>query len=234
MTQSSSQSYSINTAYKLPNPPSDTISQLAWAPQGQFLGCSSWDKTSRIWQVASQFNSLQANPAKLYTFEAPQLTCCFGPTPQQFFSGGCDKQVRLFDLGAQSTQGTLIAQHDQPIVKCIWNPVQNVLVTASWDGSVRMWDGKSPQPVWQKSLEAGCKIFLLDLRGSVMAIGDNNRRVFAFNLNNLSENPKEIHSSLKMQSRALGLFSDTSAGHGFVVASAEGRAAVMYLNPLDK
>lgn len=50
------------------------------------------------------------------------------------FSGGCDKQVKMWPLGAQSVT---VAMHDAPVKDIAWIPEMNLLVSGSWDKTLR-------------------------------------------------------------------------------------------------
>lgn len=53
-----------------------------------------------------------------------------------FFSGRCDKQAKMWPLltgGAPTTVG----MHDAPIKEIAWIPEMNLLVTGSWDKTLK-------------------------------------------------------------------------------------------------
>lgn len=52
------------------------------------------------------------------------------------FSGGCDKLVKMWPLmsGGQPTQ---VSAHDAPIKEMAWIQQMNLLVTGSWDKTLR-------------------------------------------------------------------------------------------------
>lgn len=50
------------------------------------------------------------------------------------FSGGCDKQVKMWPLGAQPVT---VAMHDAPVKDVAWIPEMNLLVSGSWDKTLR-------------------------------------------------------------------------------------------------
>lgn len=52
------------------------------------------------------------------------------------FSGGCDKQVKMWPL-LSGGQPVTVAMHDAPIKEVAWIPEMNVLVTGSWDKSLK-------------------------------------------------------------------------------------------------
>lgn len=82
--------------------------------------------------------------------------------------GGCDNLVKLWNL--QTNQSQPVAQHDKPIrhVK-VMKDMQNMLITGSWDGTVRYWDLRQQKCVFSKAV--GEKIFAMDAVYPVLAVG---------------------------------------------------------------
>lgn len=52
------------------------------------------------------------------------------------FTGGCDKQVKMWPL-LSGGQPTTVAMHDAPVKEVAWIPQMNLLVSGSWDKTVR-------------------------------------------------------------------------------------------------
>lgn len=52
------------------------------------------------------------------------------------FSGGCDKQVKMWPL-LSGGQPMTVAMHDAPIKELAWIPEMNLLVTGSWDKTLK-------------------------------------------------------------------------------------------------
>jgi len=52
------------------------------------------------------------------------------------FSGGCDKQVKMWPL-LSGGQPMTVAMHDAPIKEVAWIPEMNLLVTGSWDKTLK-------------------------------------------------------------------------------------------------
>ena len=90
-------------------------------------------------------------------------------------AAGCDKEVKLWDLASQQT--TTIGKHDAPIRHlnvCSINNAQMV-VTGSWDKTLRYWDLRSPNPVHTQPLAE--RVYALDVRGPLLVVGTANRRL---------------------------------------------------------
>ena len=95
-------------------------------------------------------------------------------------SGGADKAARMYDIA--SGQTTQVAQHDEPIKSVKFLDQQQILVTGSWDKTIKYWDLRSPQPVGTVQLPERC--YSLDAAGPLMVVGTAEKHVCIFDLNN--------------------------------------------------
>ncbi|KAK9824435.1 hypothetical protein WJX72_010244 [[Myrmecia] bisecta] len=139
------------------------------------------------------------------------------------FSGGCDKQAKMWTL--QTNQSQVVAKHDAPIKHLFTvKDMNNMLVTAGWDKTIRYWDLRSPNPVHTQNLAE--RVYAMDVKYPLAVVGLANRRIQVYNLTNPVQPYKEIESPLKYQTRCLTCFPDTA---GYLVGSIEGRVAVQHV-----
>ncbi|TKS89756.1 Mitotic checkpoint protein BUB3 [Collichthys lucidus] len=204
--------------YKLNQGPEDSISAVKFSPSTtQFLLVSSWDCSVRLYDVAS--NTMRMK----YQHSAPVLDCAFYD-PTHSWSGGLDAQLTTHDLNTD--QDTIVGTHDAPI-RCVeYCPEVNVMVTGSWDRSVRLWDPRTP-------CNAGTftqpeKVYTLSVAGDRLIVGTAGRRVLVWDLRNMGYVQQRRESSLKYQTRCIRAFPNKQ---GYVLSSIEGRVAVEYLDP---
>ena len=141
---------------------------------------------------------------------------------------GADKSARAFDLTSQQTQ--TVAQHDQPIRCCAFANVNNqqILVTGSWDKTVKYWDLRQQAPV--VTLNCQERVYTLDVRDKLLVIGTADRYIDIVNLDKPDAFYKSIQSPLKFQTRVVSCFTDAM---GFAVGSIEGRCAIQYVEDKD-
>uniref|UniRef100_A0AAV2LHG6 Mitotic checkpoint protein BUB3 n=1 Tax=Knipowitschia caucasica TaxID=637954 RepID=A0AAV2LHG6_KNICA len=204
--------------YKLSAAPEDGVSAVKFSPSAsQFLLVSSWDSSVRLYDVT-------ANTVRMkYQHSAPVLDCAFYD-PTHSWSGGLDAQLKMHDLNTD--QDTMVGSHDAPI-RCVEHcPEVNVMVTGSWDRSVRLWDPRTP-------CNAGTftqpeKVYTLSVAGDRLIVGTAGRRVLVWDLRNMGYVQQRRESSLKYQTRAIRAFPNKQ---GYVLSSIEGRVAVEYLDP---
>ena len=137
----------------------------------------------------------------------------------------------MLDIGSGNlTNATQVAAHDQP-VRCLRLTELNgtaVLVTGSWDKTVKYWDLRQQQPA--VTLNCQDRVYAMDLRDSLLVIGTADKHVNIVNLNTPDKFYKTINSPLKFQTRVLSCFTDAT---GFAVGSVEGRCAIQYIEEKD-
>jgi mRNA export factor len=102
-------------------------------------------------------------------------------------------------LDLNTNQTIQVGAHDAPIKSCRYIDglpnMNNMLVTGSWDKTVRYWDLRSPTPAHTLSLPERC--YTIDVKGPLMVIGCAERHVLIFNLNNPSTPYKVIEIDLR-------------------------------------
>ena len=65
-----------------------------------------------------------------------------------------------------TNQNQVVGQHDAPIRHlCFVKEMSNMLVTASWDRSLRYWDLRQPKPAHQQQMPE--RIYAMDIRRAI-------------------------------------------------------------------
>jgi len=199
-------------------PPGDGITCLKFAPKTNHLIVSSWDSTTRYYDVS------QNVPKATFNFKAACLTCCF-QDESVAFGGGLDKEVRKLELerGTESS----IGMH-QSAVSCIgFSNDSGLLFSGSWDGNFISWDVRSFSKA--STVPVSGKIFSLSIsitQKVVIATGGNGtNNILIYDIRNLSKPIQDRESPLRHQTRKVACFTD---GYGYAVGSTEGRVAIEY------
>lgn len=138
----------------------------------------------------------------------------------------------MLDLGAGQTVAQQVAAHDQPIrcVRFFEAPQTNapMLVTGSWDKTIKYWDLRQSQPV--ATLQCQDRVYTLDVKIGLLVIGTADRYINVVSLSEPTKFYKTIQSPLKWQTRVVSCFKDAT---GFAVGSIEGRCAFQYVEDKD-
>lgn len=203
---------------KLVNCPEDGISAVKFAPNSsQFLLVSSWDTTVRLYDVND--NTMRMK----YSHMAPVLDCCFQDAVH-VFSGGIDSTLKQFNF---NTNAEMVVGTHEAAIRCVeFCPEINVIITGSWDCSVKLWDPRGPNQAG--SFSQPDKVYTMSLCGDKLIVGTAGRRVLVWDLRNTGYVLQRRESSLKYQTRCIRAFPNKQ---GYVLSSIEGRVAVEYLDP---
>ncbi|KAI5300048.1 hypothetical protein KEM56_002787 [Ascosphaera pollenicola] len=214
----------------LTSPPDDSISDICFSPVSEHLAVASWDRKVRIYEINE---SGQSEGKALFEHEAPVLNCCWSQDGTKVVGAGADKAARMLDLASNGAAPVQVAAHDAPIRCCemIMNPsnsAQSLLVTGSWDKTVKYWDLRQSTPI--ATLECQERIYTLSTKNKLMVIGTADRYINIVNLDQPTKFFKTMQSPLKWQTRVVSCFTDAT---GFAVGSVEGRCAIQHVEEKD-
>ncbi|PVU98481.1 hypothetical protein BB559_001553 [Furculomyces boomerangus] len=214
---------------EISQPPQDTVSELTFSSQADYIAASSWDNSVRIWEI--QQNGTAVGKA-MYSHEGPALCCAWSTDGTKLVSGGADKAARLFDISTGKT--TQVAAHDGPIrcVKFLESPgsASPILATGSWDKTLRVSFGYLLSQTPISSVELPERCYTMDVSHPLMVVGTADRHIWVFDLNNPTVPFKKTISPLKYQTRAVSCFTTKD---GFSVGSIEGRVGIQYIQDRD-
>lgn len=211
------------------NGPEDSISDLAFSPQLELLAVASWDKNVRIYEVDPNSGNNQGRT--LFQHDGPVFSARWSADGTKVASGGADKQVKIFDLASQQAQQ--IGQHDQPVRAVRWvqcGPTNTeVVVSGSWDKTLRYWDMRSPQPILTIQLPE--RVYCMDSSQKLLVVGCADRHICIVDLNSPQQLFKSIMSPLKYQTRSIACYPQ---GNGYGIGSIEGRCAIQYIDEAEQ
>jgi len=183
------------------DPPPDSISSLAFSPQADYLAVGSWDNNVRIYEVGANG---QTQGKAMFAHQGPVLSVCWNKEGSRLISAGADNAGRMYDV--QTGQSTQIAKHDAPIrvIKYVDTPSGGIVVTGSWDKTIKYWDIRSQNPVSSVTLPERC--YSLDVSYPLMVVGTAERHIQIFNLTSPTAPYKTMVSPLKWQTRVVSCF----------------------------
>ncbi|KAK9451559.1 WD40-repeat-containing domain protein [Limtongia smithiae] len=210
------------------SPPEDSISDICFSPQADFLAVSSWDKKVRIYEVAGNGDS---QGKALYEHQGPVLSVHWSNDGTKVVSGGSDKAGRLFDV--QTGQSSQIAAHDATIraVRFVdgGNSNQQIVATGSWDKTLKYWDLRQQTPVLSVQLPE--RVYTMDVKQKLLVVGTAERHICIFNLDNPGQIFKTTQSQLKFQTRVVSCY---PTANGYAFGSIEGRCAIQYVDEQEQ
>ncbi|XP_063719032.1 mitotic checkpoint protein BUB3-like [Symsagittifera roscoffensis] len=200
----------------------DPISTVTFDPDNpRSLLVSSWDCTLRLFDIS------QNSQKQTFAANCPLLDCCF-VNSFTAYSAGADGRVRCVDMNT-SQERVFPASHEAPvrcIVHCNHPSAPNVVISGSWDHTIKVWDVRMANPV--QSYRHPDKIYAMSSCGDKLIVGTAGRHVMVWDMKNMSNVLQSRESSLKYQTRCIRSFPDHT---GYVLSSIEGRVAVEFLDP---
>jgi mRNA export factor len=132
-TVSTTQQHNPNKSFEVVSPPTDGISSLSFSSKANYLVASSWDNQVRCWEIQPNGSSV---PKAAISHDQPVLCTAWKDDGSTVFSAGCDKQAKMWPIlsGGQPVQ---VGMHDAPIKDIAWVPEMNLLVTGSFDKTIK-------------------------------------------------------------------------------------------------
>jgi len=164
-------------------------------------------------------NNGSTQPMAAHEHKAPVLCAAFNTDGSKVFSGDCANEVLMWDLQTENVQQ--VGSHDAPCKEVSWVDEISLLLTSSWDKTLRFWDTRSANP--EHGINLPERVYSMDSKGWLCAIACAERQIVLIDLRNPSQPTQTFSSPLKYASRVISCFPDSS---GFALGSIEGRVAI--------
>jgi len=125
----------------------------------------------------------------------------------------------------ERNQSGVVAQHSAPIKEIAFVQDAGLLLTASWDKTLKYWDVRTQaQP--KATVPLPERAYAMAVNGNLIVVGTADRHVVVYDFRKPQVPYRTLQSPLKFQSRCLAPFPDQG---GFALGSIEGRVAIQHV-----
>ncbi|KAG8722422.1 hypothetical protein FRC08_002403 [Ceratobasidium sp. 394] len=124
---------------------SDSVTRLAYSPDGAYIAASSLDCTIRIWDART--GQLVGQPLKGHTESV--CSVAYSPNGAYLVSGSKDKTIRIWNAHTRQPVGQPLEGHTDLVSSVEYSPNGENIASGSYDGTIRIWDAQTGQPIGQ-------------------------------------------------------------------------------------
>lgn len=165
----------------------DTVLQIAWRPDGKQVATVGRDFWVKIWNMPAGTLSQSMLLITYYNLPPSEdqgvaFSVSWNPQGNKLALGVSDGTVRIWDLTAltaqevtSDTDGPIsLKGHAEPVMAVAWNPAGQTIASGSEDGTVRIWDASTWQPL--QVIQTGAPVYSIswDSSGQKIAYGTGN------------------------------------------------------------
>ena len=118
----------------------ETVTAVAFSPEGDRVLTGSSDSTARLWDARS--GKPLVEPLR---HEGAVSAVAFSPEGDRVLTGSSDNTARLWD----GRSGNLLVEplrHEGGVSAVAFSPEGDRVLTGSWDNTARLWDPRSGKP----------------------------------------------------------------------------------------
>lgn len=222
---------SQETDVKFNSPPSDSISSISCNGHNNsntnLVVATSWDSTVSCYEIQSNMGTPNVVPHGQIRHEQPVLCSDICTDNVTVFSGSCDGVIKMWNVTQGPQAAQQIGKHDSAVRNLKFVGESNILVSSSWDKTIKMWDMRQPNAV--ATLQHNERVYAMDAKSQAIVAVTADKQVHVYELATGSRKVAEFKSPLSYQTRCVTLFNDNK---GFAMGCIEGRIAVEHFDEL--
>jgi WD40 repeat protein len=177
----------------------DTVTGVAFSPDGQTLASGSWDNTIRLWDISTVLDTgvgtvQQIGEPLVARKDAldPVNSLAFSPDGKTLVSGSSvTGAIRVWDVSTMLATGAgggdligALVGHEFNVNCFAFSPDGKTLASGSSDGTVRLWDMESGQQIGEALTghESGVNSVAFSLDGKTLASGSQDKTIRLWNV----------------------------------------------------
>ena len=158
-------------------PHADSVTSVAFSPDGTTLATGSRDKTARLWNVAT------GETIRTLTGHTKEVaSVAFSPDGTTLATGSWDKTAQLWNVATGETIRTL-TDDLKPVLAVAFSPDGTTLATGSWDKTAQLWNvatGETIRTLTGHTNEVASVAFSPD--GTTLATGSRDKTARLWNV----------------------------------------------------
>jgi WD40 repeat protein len=121
----------------------DSVTSVAFSPDGELIVSGSRDCTIRVWDVAT--GDIISGPFEGHTGAVTCVT--FSPDGKQIISGSEDRTIRIWDVWTGKTVCQPSQGHTDSVLCVVCSPNGRYIASGSEDKTIQLWDARTGEIV---------------------------------------------------------------------------------------